>query len=230
MTTIAQIAVSAALYAIDKPYSYAVPQGMTVQPGVRVMVPFGPGNRMTEGIVLVVLPGNEAELKWVDRVLDESPVLDDRMLRLAAFVRERYFCTFYQAIRAVLPAGLWFRAKDTFVLAPDRPWEGKTIRQPDAVRLLTHMEQLGGQAEESALRQVIPDEDRLKAALCYLANKKWITGQTDFLRRAGDKTRKVAKLAASAEEAMEYAQRKIRTAPVQYSVLELLCKVGSCAV
>lgn len=230
MTTIAQIAVSAALYAIDKPYSYAVPQGMTVQPGVRVMVPFGPGNRMTEGIVLVVLPGNEAELKWVDRVLDESPVLDDRMLRLAAFVRERYFCTFYQAIRAVLPAGLWFRAKDTFVLAPDRPWEGKTIRQPDAVRLLTHMEQLGGQAEESALRQVIPDEDRLKAALRYLANKKWITGQTDFLRRAGDKTRKVAKLAASAEEAMEYAQRKIRTAPVQYSVLELLCKVGSCAV
>ena len=35
---IAKIAVSAAVYAIDKPYSYAVPPGMTLLPGVRVMV------------------------------------------------------------------------------------------------------------------------------------------------------------------------------------------------
>ena len=52
--------------------------------------------------------GDEAELKCVDRVLDQEPVLDDAMLRLAAFVRERYFCTFYQAVRAILPVGLWF--------------------------------------------------------------------------------------------------------------------------
>ena len=40
---IAQIAVSAAVYAIDKPYSYAVPPGMELMPGERVMVPFGRG-------------------------------------------------------------------------------------------------------------------------------------------------------------------------------------------
>ena len=230
MMTIAQIAVSAAIYAIDKPYSYAVPHGMAVQPGVRVMVPFGRGNRMTEGIILAAAPGEEAGLKWIDCVLDESPVLDDRMLRLAAFVRERYFCTFYEAIRAALPAGLWFQSRDTFTLVPDRPWEGKTIRQPDARLLLEHLEQLGGQAEEGDLRKVLEDEARLKAALLYLANKKWITGQTDFLRRAGDKTQKVARLAASAEEVMEYAARKSHSAPVQCSALDLLCKVGSCAV
>ena len=230
MTTIAQIAVSAALYAIDKPYSYAVPDGMTVQPGVRVMVPFGRGNRMTEGIVLALGPGDEAELKWVDRVLDQEPVLDDRMLRLAAFVRERYFCTFYEAIRAALPAGLWFREKNTFTLAPDRPWEGKTIRQKDGALLLEHLERLGGQGDEETLKGVLEDEERLRAALKYLLNKKWITGQRDFLRRAGDKTQKVATLSASVEEVMEYAARKARNAPVQASLLKLLCQVGSCSV
>ena len=44
---IAKIAVSAALFAIDKPYSYSVPRDMQVAPGMRVMVPFGRGNSRT---------------------------------------------------------------------------------------------------------------------------------------------------------------------------------------
>ena len=42
---IAQLAVAAAVYAIDKPYSYRVPEGMALEPGMRVTVPFGRGNR-----------------------------------------------------------------------------------------------------------------------------------------------------------------------------------------
>ena len=49
---IAKIAVSAATFAIDKPYSYFVPEHMTLIPGMRVTVPFGRGNRQTEGVVL----------------------------------------------------------------------------------------------------------------------------------------------------------------------------------
>ena len=48
---VAKIAVSAANFAIDKPYSYRVPQEMTLLPGMRVMVPFGRGNRHCEGVV-----------------------------------------------------------------------------------------------------------------------------------------------------------------------------------
>ena len=51
---IAKIAVSAATFAIDKPYSYRIPENMTLQPGLRVMIPFGRGNRRTEGVVLSV--------------------------------------------------------------------------------------------------------------------------------------------------------------------------------
>ena len=49
---IGKIAVSAAVFAIDKPYSYRIPDGMTLQPGHRVQLPFGRANKMTEGIVL----------------------------------------------------------------------------------------------------------------------------------------------------------------------------------
>ena len=130
---IAKIAVSAATYAIDKPYSYRVAADMTLQTGQRVMVPFGRSNRRTEGVVLSVETGDESGLKAVERCLDEEPVLSPVMLQLAAFLRERYFCTFYDAIRAMLPAGLWFRVQDTYTLVPDAPWQEKCNRQPDAL-------------------------------------------------------------------------------------------------
>ena len=63
---IAKIAVSAATYAIDKPYSYKIPEGMTLQPGQRVQLPFGRANKRTEGVVLTVETGSEEKLKAVD--------------------------------------------------------------------------------------------------------------------------------------------------------------------
>ena len=230
LSLIAKIAVSAAVYAIDKPYSYVVPPGMTLLPGVRVMVPFGRGNRSTEGMVLSLEEGDEAELKCVDRALDPEPVLDDAMLRLAAFVRERYFCTFYAALRAALPVGLWYQVQDTFTLASGKPWEGKTVRQADAQRVLALLEDLGGAGSYSALRNAFTEEEPLQAALRYLLRKKWITTQSDFLRRAGDKTERIAVLSACAEEAMDYARRKAKSAPMQAALLELLCSLGSCTV
>ena len=122
---IAKIAVEAAVYAIDKPYSYLVPQTMKLEPGMRVVVPFGRGNRRTEGIVLALEPDMETTgtpLKCVEQQLDREAVLDEAGLRLAAFVRERYFCTFYEAIRAMLPAGLWFNAVERCTIDPDRDW------------------------------------------------------------------------------------------------------------
>ena len=111
---IAQVAVSCAVYAIDQPYSYCVPENMAHLPGMRVVVPFGRANRRTEAIVLAITTGSEETLKAISQALDESPVMDDEQLRLAAFVRERYFCTYYDAVKAILPAGLWFRQEKVY--------------------------------------------------------------------------------------------------------------------
>ena len=227
---IGKIAVSAANFAIDKPYSYWIPQDMTLAPGQRVMVPFGRANRRTEGIVLTVEPGSEAKLKPVESCLDDAPILTETQLRLAAFLRERYFCTFFDAIRVMLPAGLWFRTRLTVSLTEDRSWKDKTIRKEGAAELLELLENLGGTAQEEAPRNLISDEDTLREVLSYLRQKKWITCQTDFLRKTQDKSEKIATLAQSPEETMAYAASRPKSAAMQRQVLELLCSVGSAAV
>ena len=74
-----KVAVSAAPYSIDKPYSYLVPESLAAAavPGVRVMVPFGRGNKESEGLILArvqepKLPGSKA----IRQILDPEPVLD----------------------------------------------------------------------------------------------------------------------------------------------------------
>ena len=227
---VARIAVAAATFAIDKPYSYRIPAGMCLQSGIRVRVPFGRGNRRTEGIVLSVEPGSEEGLKTIDCSLDEEPVLTRQMLGLAGFMRERYFCTLFEAARAMLPAGLWFKTKNTISLTDDRSWQEKTIRQPDAVKILHLLADMGGQGEETALRQAVAEEQAFEAALSYLTRKKWITAETDFLHRVGDKEEQIASLAASVEETMEFAARRPKAAAMQKAVLELLCAMGTVAV
>ena len=88
---IAKIAVEAATYAIDKPYSYGVPAGMDVSVGCRVLVPFGRGNRTSEGIVLSLeecLPNGP--LKALRLNLDGAPVISPREIKLAFWMRQRW--------------------------------------------------------------------------------------------------------------------------------------------
>ena len=224
---IAKIAVSAANFAIDKPYSYRIPEGMTLQPGQRVQLPFGRGNTRTEGVVLTVEEGSEDKLKCVERCLDDMPILTETQLRLAAFLRERYFCTFYDAIRAMLPAGLWFQTKASYLLTEDRSWKERPGRKPEAMEILRLMEDLGGSADETALRNLIEDEAVLEDALSYLTRKKWVTAQAEFQRRTNDKTEKIVTLISSPEEALEYASHRPKSASMQKAALELLCALGS---
>ena len=227
---IAKIAVSAANFAIDKPYSYFIPEEMRLFPGMRVIVPFGKGNHRTEGVVLSIEPGEQTGLKYVQAVLDAEPLLNDEMLRMAAMLRNRYFCTFYDGIRAILPAGLWYQTKDTYELTADRSWQNKKLRQADGLLLIRHMDALGGSADGDALRQVLPDEEAFSKAVAYLLRNRWITTNTDYLSRTGEKTERVATLSTSVEEAMEYASTRPKSAQMQKNVLELLCSIGSGAV
>ena len=122
--SVAKIAVSAATYWIDRPYDYLIPEEYAEKalPGTRVFVPFANGNRRCEGIILAVRDHSDYDkLKTILSVLDEKPVLSQEQIKLALFMRERFFCTVYDAVKAILPAGLWFdeegrqRAKDKTV-------------------------------------------------------------------------------------------------------------------
>lgn len=112
---IVKVAVSAAPYFIDKPYDYFVPEALADKavPGVRVTVPFGRGNRLSEGVILARTEGKKVQgLKAVSAVLDREPVLDSAGLALALWMRQRYFCTMFEAVKTILPAGLWYQIQE----------------------------------------------------------------------------------------------------------------------
>lgn len=224
---IAKIAVAAAIYAIDKPYSYRVPEGMNLSVGARVSVPFGRSNKRSEGVVLALEQGDESKLKPIEQVLDRQPLLDEKSIHLAAFLRERYFCTFYDAIKAILPAGVWFQEKESYRIACEN-WRDSIQRQPTALAVMQTLAELGGEAELSLLRKQF-EEAALQAALRYLLKKKLITCQTDRKRRVQDKTERIITLACPPEEALAYGASKRKSAPLQTAVLQLMATLGECA-
>ena len=223
---IAQIAVSAAIYAIDKPYSYWVPPQLSVAPGMRVLVPFSQGNRRVEGMVLAVTDGEETGLKSVAAVLDETPVLSESLLHLAAFLRERYFCTFYDAVKAMLPAGLWFSVQEEWTLEVPMDEAKVAKSHRDALAILQAAADRGGVIRAQDLRQAV-DPALLDRYLPYLQNKHYLRSNRTFDRRVRDKSEEIASLAVPWEEAVQHAQSKARSAPMQREVLTLLAQLGS---
>jgi primosomal protein N' (replication factor Y) len=112
MELFVHVAVRSVPYTADKPYTYRVPPSLrdAVKPGMRAVVPFGGGNRKREGLVL----GEAADasrlksVKDILSLLDSEPVLDAEQLRLALWMRDRFFCTAYEALLTCLPSGLWY--------------------------------------------------------------------------------------------------------------------------
>lgn len=231
--TVAKIALSAATYAIDKPYDYTVPDEVleSLRPGMRVIVPFGAGNRRTEGIVLALVSGcsPNAKRKRILSILDEEPVLDGDALRLALWMRERWFCTVYDAARAMLPAGLYFSLQDRWSLVPGVEQEAALAaagRSEHARRLVELLFAWGGQADVGQIKEAFGLKDP-NPALRLLRDKGILTLETSASRGVGDKTEQVAVLAIPPEEAMAQIAGKRRSAPLQYAVVELLCGLGS---
>ena len=197
--------------------------------GWRVKLPFGKGNRVCEGMVLQIIPGERGGLKEIIARLDDTPVLSEKMLHLAAFLRQRYYCTFYDALHAILPAGLWFRAEEQYMISPALPkdWQARLARSPEAAALLQTLRNAGGSATAQLLQKRWQDPQQLQRLLRLLREKGFITVETKLARRSKEKTERMILLAVSAEEAQALAARKKKTAPLQSAVLELLALTGS---
>ena len=162
---LAKVALSAATFAIDKPYDYLLPDELreSAAPGMRVLVPFGAGNRRIEGIILALTQGRrEPRLKAVMALLDDTPVLDSESIQLALWMRERYFCTVYEAARAMLPAGLYFSLQDQYHIAKgvDREAAYEAAgRSEHARRILDLAYACGGTAEMGQIRGAFGTKD-----------------------------------------------------------------------
>ena len=228
---IAKIAVSAATYAIDKPYDYLIPPKLAdaLRPGMRAAVPFGAGNRVSDGIVLALGEREDTQkLKYVLALLDEEPMLDPEAIQLALWMREHYFCTVYDAMRVMLPAGLWFSLKDCWRIAPgvDREAAFEAAGESStAQKLVELLFANGGWAELGKIRMAFGTVNP-GPALRELADRNIIVQEASAARGIGDKMEQVATLAMDPSDAMALLASKRRRAPLQYAVGEALCAVG----
>ena len=225
---IVKVAVSAAPYSIDKPYDYLVPEALSERavPGVRVVVPFGRGNRESEGLILARTQGPKLPgVKALRSVLDLEPVLDKAGIDLALWMRGRYFCTVFEAVKTILPTGLWYGLREVWSPAME-PEAARVAAEgvPGALPVLEHLYQQGGRGELSQLREALgPDvEKTLKA----MKKAGILVCETNARRRIGDKFHRMVELAVNAEDAFALTEPKRRSAPARYEVVNLLSSAG----
>jgi primosomal protein N' (replication factor Y) len=227
----ARIAVAGVTYWVDKPYTYAIPEPLAdrVRPGVRVAVPFG-GSRPREGIVLALDGASDKRLKPILDVLDEQPLLTEGQLKLAIWMRERFFCTVMDGIRTMLPAGLWYRVSPVYRLADgvDAEQAYQAAKGGQETLVLDTVTGHGGRCELADLETVFGTKNP-GAALASLVKKGVLAAEAESTRRGSEKTILRATLAVSPEEAMALAEKN-RRALRQASVLRVLAQLQTASV
>ncbi len=112
--TIVKVALDKVSYFADKLYSYKLDKDMTCQVGCRVIVPFGMGNAKRQGIVFEILKEDSCneDLKSVYAVVDASPVVNEHEFGIIKWIKNRYFCTYFDAVHLVLPSGINWKPSD----------------------------------------------------------------------------------------------------------------------
>ena len=227
---IARVAVSSVPFAVDKLYTYLVPEELmaSAAEGKRVLIPFGRGNRRSEGF-LIELSREECTvpLKPLGTVLDAAPLLDSKDIRLVRWMKARYFCTYYDALKTLLPGGVWLQSREVWRLADTVSAEtALASAAPDSL-------------EENLLRAILSANGLDRAALDALGGDKTgrtlrlleqsglLTCETTIKQRLGDKTVRMVSLCVSAEDALAAVEPKRRSAPVRYAVIELLIREGT---
>ena len=199
-TLVARVAVAAAVYSIDRPYDYSVPAAWreTIREGHRVMVPFGAGNRKTEGIVLELQEEETSrQLKAIAHVFDDDVVLQPQQKALALWMCRRYFCTFFQAANALFPPGVWNRKAETY-LPGELSDEGLP---PKKLRILAALRQAGKPLTAGELKKLLQPED-IKKELAQLVKSGHVTVQQQFQQNVREKKITMLRLTLPLEQAL----------------------------
>ena len=189
------VAVSNATFHFDKLYTYAVmpDQQDIVRLGSMVLVPFGRGSRARMGVVLACDAEPEsAKLKFLFDVAPASACLTPELLRLVHFLKERTFCTYYEAVKAVIPYGAQYKptvaedgvtpvlqkqlvrhTENAYKLVGTLPPKPRpTAKQLAAVALLAGGERTLSALEEKGISRAVLDNLCAKGVLeCSKVNK-----------------------------------------------------------
>jgi len=220
------VAVDRTAYHFDKLFDYRIPPEFsgTAQAGCRVTVPFGGGNRRRQGMIMALETTSEYErIKPLTAVLDKAPLLSTEMLALAVWLRERTFCTYFDAVKAMLPVGITLKLTTVYSAAP-------ALRETLEAGRLDEEEQALG---EALLKSGAPLEREKLLDSCGLsADSKYLEKMleaglliqdSDSVRRVSDATLRMVRLT-------EADPAELRLTRKQQSIYDLIEEAGSASV
>ena len=222
-----KIAVEQAEFHYDKLYSYAWPSRLgEPMRGLRVLAPFGGGNRKRQGVVIEVCQTAEFDkCKPIYERLDEQPLYTEEMLRLAVWMKERYFCTLFDALRSMIPPGLYMRVKPSYQIGDD--FSGSLSEEERILcdEVAEHTDGIDLDTLQKLLGRDLADREQLDA----LVRKGALIRVDEAEQKGSAVTVRMARSLYSAEELLALPEAEKLT-PKQKKVLAVLQECGSATV
>lgn len=208
------VAIEGVPYSADKFYEYAVPQELSgvIAEGSIVFCPFGGGNRKVRGIVVQRCDASGVLVKEISGVYDLCGYLGIKELRLCAYMKSKYFCTFFDAAKTVMPPGV--------IGSFDRYYQLRGDCEDEAIRVL--FAQHDGTISQKALAAALP-KSKYYQMLAFV-REGVVKEILKFKNVVSDQTLLTAALTPQAQTYILDCNEKHRT------VLEFLKEHGPCAV
>ena len=223
--TIVSVAVDQTVYLIDKPFDYFVPETLSgkAQVGCRVLVPFGNGNLRKTGIILSFSEFDESKkLKTIISVLDDEPVLSEEMLKLAEYIRTETFCTWYSAVRVLLPPGINYKVRQEYELS-ENAGEIYGSLSDELKPLADILLKSKTVAKESVYKSLGLDENC--GLMEKLIHKGFAVRSGTAVRTVGDASLKMVRLTDLAQDLSG-----VKLTPKQKQLMAVLNDIGCCSV
>ena len=219
----ALVAVDKAAISFDKPYSYLVPAELIgqVQPGCRVLVPFGSGNKKRQGIVLEIesLDSPGKRMKYITQLIDESPLLSPQALQMVEWLKSYVLCTYYEAVRLMIPPGI-DRSVVTSYTIGEVPLEEKRDFLSDAI--CEYLRQKKEPVSEQDLL-ALGERSAVQKTLDTLSEAGILFKSFDTIQKVNDETVRMVRLSEDAEQKIFALGSKITSK--QHTVIEVLGEV-----
>ena len=189
---VAEVVIDGATGSFDKRFSYIVPENLRTkaQPGCRVTIPFGMGNIKKQGMILSVSHSNDISKKTKEilSVTDSNPILTDEMIKMCEWLKKHVFCTYFDAIHAMLPTGLNYSLSDYYLV--NEQFTAYTCLNNDEREVYNFLKQNDEQSLKKLEQLFVNVESTLKSLL----SKEAITRNQIPIRRANDITRRWIKI------------------------------------
>ncbi len=219
-----KVAVENTAFHFDIPYTYLLPSAIAdnALPGCRVMVPFGAGNKGRQGVILEKCENDyQKGLKNVSKLIDTEPLVNDEILSLIIWLKERTFCTFFDAFKATLPVGITHKTVLTFTCVPDADTSSMTQDEKAIYDFLLKSNEYKQGSKILSKYGYKNDSDILNS----MVKKGYLYTNNEAVRRLGDKTVRMVRLTDLGDQAFENGEKLSKK---QSEILSLL-KEFSCA-